>query len=216
MTNYMIIKQLVSDLAQFQASFNELKPVRERYGLKDLGEFRAAEESDIVIVMLEVTDVARAKEYWHSIVLAQGRMNAGAVGSVPAGTGVEAGNINQVRLTNGLVRDAIAGKSGAERRLTARPILFRTDPLCHDPVETNYETKRRRRAGRSTPSNMNYLKERGKAESLPGQIRQLLRSNVIHSEKFFYGKKKIRRIRGEELFQLSKKSAEIPETERQR
>lgn len=45
MRNYMIIKQL-----------------------------RAAEESDIVIVILEVTDVARAKEYWHSVVLAQGRM----------------------------------------------------------------------------------------------------------------------------------------------
>jgi hypothetical protein len=37
MTNYMIIKQLVTDLAQFQAAFDELKPVREKYGLKDLG-----------------------------------------------------------------------------------------------------------------------------------------------------------------------------------
>jgi hypothetical protein len=116
MTNYMIIKQLVSDLAQFQAAFDELKPMREKYGLKDLGEFRAAEESDIVIVILEVTDVARAREYWHSIVLAQGRVNAGAVGSVPAGTGVEAGSINQVWLTSGLVRDAIARRSSAERR----------------------------------------------------------------------------------------------------
>ena len=43
MTNYMIIKQLVSDLAQFHAAFNELKPVREKFGLKDLGAFRAAE-----------------------------------------------------------------------------------------------------------------------------------------------------------------------------
>jgi hypothetical protein len=87
--------------------------MREKYGLKNLGEFRAAEESDIVIVMLEVTD--KAKEYWHSIVLAQGRANAGAVGSVPAGSGVEAGSINQVWLTNGIVRDAFAGRSDAER-----------------------------------------------------------------------------------------------------
>ena len=66
--------------------------------------------------MLEVADVARAKEYWHSIVLAQGRVNAGAVGSVPVGTSVQAGSINQVWLTNGLVRDAIAGRSGEKRR----------------------------------------------------------------------------------------------------
>ena len=114
MTNYMIIKQLVTDLAQFQAGFDELKPVREKYGLKDLGQFRAAEESDIVIVMLEVADIPKAREYWHSIVLAQGRAEAGALGLVPAGTSVQAGSINQVWLTNGLVRDAIAGESGAE------------------------------------------------------------------------------------------------------
>jgi hypothetical protein len=116
MTNYMIIKQRVSDLAQFQAAFDELKPMRERHGLKDLGQFRAAEESDIVIVMLEVADVARAKEYWHSTVLAQGRVTAGAVGLVPAGTSVQADSINEVWLTDGLVREAIAGRSGAERR----------------------------------------------------------------------------------------------------
>ena len=114
MANYMIIKQLVTDLAQFQAGFDELKPMREKYGLKDLGQFRAAEESDIVIIMLEVADVAKAREYWHSIVLAQGRVGAGALGLVPAGTSVQAGSINQVWLTNGLVRDAIGGGYGGE------------------------------------------------------------------------------------------------------
>ena len=116
MTNYMIIKQRVTDLAQFQAAFDKLKPIREKHGLKDLGQFRAAEESDIVIVMLEVTDMAKAKEYWHSTVLAQGRVKAGAVGLVPAGTSVQADSTNQVWLSNGLVREAIAGRSGAERR----------------------------------------------------------------------------------------------------
>ena len=115
MTNYMIIKQRVTDLAQFQAAFDGLKPMRERYGLKDLGQFRAAEESDIVIVILEVTDLDRAQEYWHSILLAEGRVKAGAIGSVPVGTSVQAGSINQVWLTNGLVRDAISGRSGTER-----------------------------------------------------------------------------------------------------
>jgi hypothetical protein len=114
MANYMIIKQLVTDLAQFQTAFDEMKPVREKHGLKDLGEFRAAEESDIVIVMLEVADVAKVREYWHSILLAEGREKAGALGSVPVGSSVQAGSINQVWLTNGLVRDAIAGGSDAD------------------------------------------------------------------------------------------------------
>src|SRR5690348_4176976 len=96
MANYMIIKQLVTDLARFQAAFDEMKPVREKHGLKDLGEFRAAEESDIVIVMLEVANVAKAREYWHSILLAEGREKAGALGSVPVGTSVQASTINQV------------------------------------------------------------------------------------------------------------------------
>jgi hypothetical protein len=111
MTNYMIIKQRVTDLAQFQAAFDELKPVREKHGLKDLGQFRAAEESDIVIIMLEVADVAKAKEYWHSTLLAQGRVNAGALGSLPVGTSVQADSTNEVWLTNGLVRETIAGRS---------------------------------------------------------------------------------------------------------
>jgi hypothetical protein len=114
MTNYMIIKQRVPDLAQFQATFDELKPIREKHGLKDLGQFRAAEESDIVIVILEVADVARGKEYWHSTVLAQRRVNAGAIGWLPVGTSVQADSTNEVWLTNGLVRDAIASRSGAD------------------------------------------------------------------------------------------------------
>jgi hypothetical protein len=114
MANYMIIKERVTDLAQFQAAFDELKPARKQHGLKDLAQFRAAEESDIVIVMLEVADVARAKECWHSIVLAQGRVKGGAVGSLPAGTSVQVDSTNEVWLTNGLVRDAIASRSGAD------------------------------------------------------------------------------------------------------
>jgi len=62
----MIVKQRVSNLAQFQAAFDELKPMRERYGLRDIGQYRSADEPDTVIVIMEVADLARAKEYWHS------------------------------------------------------------------------------------------------------------------------------------------------------
>ena len=96
MKNYMMIKQRVADFAQFQAAFDELLPRRREFGLIDIGTFREASEPDTIIVLMEVTDVARAKEYWHSQVLEAGRRKAGVVGPLQAGT-------DQVWLTNGPV-----------------------------------------------------------------------------------------------------------------
>jgi hypothetical protein len=42
MSNYMIVKQTVSNLAQFQAAFNELGPMREIHRLRDVGQYRSA------------------------------------------------------------------------------------------------------------------------------------------------------------------------------
>jgi hypothetical protein len=100
MKNYMIIKQKVSDLARFQQAFDHLKPERSKAGLTDLGQFCAAEDPNTVVVVLEVADIARAKAYWHSTVLAKGRTEAGIVGPVEAG-------VDQVWLTDGLVKDRI-------------------------------------------------------------------------------------------------------------
>jgi|GEM_PF-2985704 len=102
MTNYMIVKQRVVDFGQFQSAFDELKPMREAHGLQDIGQFQSADEPDTVIVVMEVVDVARAREYWHSAVLAEGRKKAGAVGPIEAG-------VDQVWLTDGTVRDALKG-----------------------------------------------------------------------------------------------------------
>ena len=96
MKNYMMVKQRVADFAQFQAAFDELLPMRQQYGLIDIGTFRAAEEPQTIIVLMEATDLARAREYWHSQILAEGRKKAGAVGPLEAGT-------DQVWLTNGPV-----------------------------------------------------------------------------------------------------------------
>jgi hypothetical protein len=96
MKNYMMIKRRVADFARFQAAFDELLPRRREYGLIDIGTFREVSERDTIIVLMEVTDVARAKEYWHSQVLEAGRRKAGVVGPLQAGT-------DQVWLTNGPV-----------------------------------------------------------------------------------------------------------------
>lgn len=100
MKNYMLVKQRVTDPGQFQSAFDELKPMREAHGLTDIGQFRSADEPDTVIVIMEVANIARAREYWHSAVLAEGRRKAGAVGPIQAG-------VDQVWLTNGTVRESL-------------------------------------------------------------------------------------------------------------
>ncbi len=96
MKNYMLVKQRVTDFTQFQAVFDALLPIRQEYGLTDIGTFRAADEPNTVIVIMEVADLARAKAYWHSDILTEGRRNAGVVGPLAAGP-------DQVWLTDGCV-----------------------------------------------------------------------------------------------------------------
>ena len=100
MTNYMIIKQPVRDLAQFQKVYDGLESARESHGLHDLGQYLSADEPNTVIVVLQVDDVDRARDYWKSAVLEAGRKKAGIVGSLEA-------HVDQVWLTNGTVRAAI-------------------------------------------------------------------------------------------------------------
>ena len=115
MANYMIVRQRVTDLTRFQTIFDRLKPNREAAGLTDLGQFCAADEPDVVIVVMEVEDISRANEYWHSNVLAQGRTEAGIVGPIDAKS-------DQVWLTDGLVKDRL--KKPKRRR---RPVDSEAD-----------------------------------------------------------------------------------------
>src|SRR5215472_16348755 len=96
MKNYMVVKQRVADFAQFQATFDQLLSHRQQYGLIDIGTFRAADEPNTIIVLMEATDLSRAREYWHSQILAEGRKKAGVIGPL------EAGN-DQVWLSDGSV-----------------------------------------------------------------------------------------------------------------
>lgn len=96
MKNYMMVKQRVADFARFQATFDQLLPRRQEYGLIDIGTFRAADEPDTIIVLMEATDLARARQYWHSTILEEGRRSAGIVGPLQAGP-------DQVWLTDGPV-----------------------------------------------------------------------------------------------------------------
>jgi hypothetical protein len=116
MANYMIVRQRVTDLARFQTTFDRLKPDREAAGLTDLGQFCAADEPDLVIVVMKVEDISRAKEYWHSEV-SQGRAEAGIIGPIDTKS-------DQVWPTDGLVKDRL---TKPKRR--RRPVDSEADTL---------------------------------------------------------------------------------------
>jgi hypothetical protein len=59
MANYMIVRQRVADLTRFQTTFDRSRSA----GHNDLGQFCAADEPNVVIVVMEVEDISRAKEY---------------------------------------------------------------------------------------------------------------------------------------------------------
>jgi hypothetical protein len=77
-----------------------LKRDRKQVGLTDLGQFCSADEPDTIIVVMQVADVSRARDYWHSSVLMKGRVQAGIIGPLEAKS-------DQVWLTDGLVRDRV-------------------------------------------------------------------------------------------------------------
>ena len=82
MAGIMLVKQRVADIAQWKAVFNdpELEKIRQEHGLYVTGTYRAADEPATVIVVMEMENLERAKEFAQSNTLAEARTRAGAVG----------------------------------------------------------------------------------------------------------------------------------------
>jgi len=96
MTNYMVVKQKVEDLKTFKKAFDGLQKKRREAGLIDVGQFHAADEPNTVIVIMQTEDLNKARQYWHSEVLAHGREQAHVVGPIEI-------NPDHVWLTDGQV-----------------------------------------------------------------------------------------------------------------
>jgi hypothetical protein len=86
MSGIMLVRQRVADPARFAEVFYgaELDAARRRHGLVVTGTYVDAERPDTVIVVMDMADADRAREYARSLTLANGRREAGAVGEPDA------------------------------------------------------------------------------------------------------------------------------------
>jgi hypothetical protein len=81
----MFVKQSVPDYEHWKSVFDSaMAPARARYGLTVTGTFRQVDEPSTVLLVLEVADVERAREFARSVVLDEGREAALRGGRVQA------------------------------------------------------------------------------------------------------------------------------------
>jgi uncharacterized protein (DUF1330 family) len=78
----MLVKQRVASINQWNKVFSnpELDAVRRQHGLVVTGTYADADESDTVIVVMDMHDLEKAREFAASPELAAARETAGALG----------------------------------------------------------------------------------------------------------------------------------------
>ena len=79
----MLVKQRVASLEQWQVVFNDpqLDAVRREHGLAVTGTYIDADQPSTVVVVVDMTDLERARQFAASSTLAEARQRAGAVGA---------------------------------------------------------------------------------------------------------------------------------------
>jgi hypothetical protein len=79
----MVVKQRVASVPRWNAVFRdrELDETRRRHGLVVTGTYVDADDPDTVIVVMDMEDLGRAREFAVSAALAAARDEAGAIGS---------------------------------------------------------------------------------------------------------------------------------------
>lgn len=83
MAGIMLVKQRVTSVEQWNTVFRdpELDTVRREHGLVVTGTYVDARDADAVIVVMDMHDVDRARQFATSPELAAARERAGAIGS---------------------------------------------------------------------------------------------------------------------------------------
>jgi len=81
----MFVRQSVPDYERWKSVFDgAMAPARARYGLTVTGTFRHVDEPSTVLLILDVADMERAREFARSVVLDEGRGEALGGGRVEA------------------------------------------------------------------------------------------------------------------------------------
>jgi hypothetical protein len=81
----MFVKQSVPDYMRWKSVFDgAMAPMRERYGLTVTGIFQRVDDANTILLVLDVADIERAREFARSVVLDRGRAEALAGGRIPA------------------------------------------------------------------------------------------------------------------------------------
>lgn len=83
MSGVMLVKQRVSSVEQWNKVFRDpqLDGVRREHGLVVTGTYVDASDPDTVIVVMDMHDLDKARQFASSAELAAARENAGAVGA---------------------------------------------------------------------------------------------------------------------------------------
>ena len=79
----MLVKQRVISVEQWQRVFNDshLDAVRREHGLAVTGTYVDADQPSTIVVVMDMTDLERARQFAQSLTLAEARARAGAVGT---------------------------------------------------------------------------------------------------------------------------------------
>ena len=79
--SHMIIRHKVEDFDKWKPAFDDHQPVRETAGLRDLYLWRNADDPNETILLLEVSDMAKAREFAGSSDLKEKMQAAGVQGT---------------------------------------------------------------------------------------------------------------------------------------
>jgi phage shock protein PspC (stress-responsive transcriptional regulator) len=77
--NYLLIRHNVADFTKWKAAYDAHAPAREQAGLKEVHLLRNSERLEEVVLMYEVKDVQKAREFGNSPDLKEAMQNAGVV-----------------------------------------------------------------------------------------------------------------------------------------
>jgi len=78
---HMIIRHKVEDFDGWKPAFEDHRPTREAAGLRDIYLWRNADDPNEVILLLEVSDVSKAREFATSSDLKDRMRSAGVQGA---------------------------------------------------------------------------------------------------------------------------------------